>query len=161
MLNIEQAWETNWYGRSKVDTEHLVNAAAAASGGAWDVVTMNPAMICGPILFKAQNGQWIENIGKLAAGTYDGPDMNYNIIDVRDLVSGHRAAMESTVDHVNTHGGNRYIMHGTGNANEAGALPFGTAIADIISMFFPSFSVGAPKAPPDGVPPADAINDSK
>jgi nucleoside-diphosphate-sugar epimerase len=64
-------WQTNWYGRSKVDTEHLVNEAATASGGAknpWDVITMNPAMITGPILFAAQNGQWIEQIGRLAGG---------------------------------------------------------------------------------------------
>jgi len=27
-----EAWQNNWYGRSKVDTEHLVNKAAAASG---------------------------------------------------------------------------------------------------------------------------------
>ena len=44
-----KAWQNNYYGRSKVDTEHLVNAAARASGGGWDAVTMNPAMICGPI----------------------------------------------------------------------------------------------------------------
>ena len=148
-----EAWRTNWYGRSKVDTEHLINAAAAASGS-WDCVTMNPAMICGPILFAAQNGQWIENIGKLAEGSYSGEDRNYNIIDVRDLCAGHRLAMESTVDHVHTHGGNRYIMHGTGNVNTAGALRFGTEVADMISTFFPSFSVGSPETPSAGVPPS-------
>ena len=56
------------YARSKVDTERLLNQAADDSGGRWDVVTLNPAMICGPILFKAQVGQWIEQIGRLAAG---------------------------------------------------------------------------------------------
>jgi hypothetical protein len=35
------AWQRNWYGRSKVDTEHLVNAAAAASDGRWDAITMS------------------------------------------------------------------------------------------------------------------------
>ena len=66
--------ETDWasdapdaYTRSKVDTERLINAAADASDGRWDAITMNPAMICGPILFKAQVGQWIEQIGRLAA----------------------------------------------------------------------------------------------
>jgi hypothetical protein len=53
--------------------------------------------------------RWIESIGKLAEGTYEGEDRNYNIIDVRDLVSAHRLAMESTVDHLNTHGGPRYV----------------------------------------------------
>ena len=82
------AWQNNWYGRSKVDTEHLVNDAAAASGK-WDAITMNPAMITGPILFKAQNGQWIEQIGRLAGGlepTWPSKnDMYYDLIDVRDL----------------------------------------------------------------------------
>ena len=105
------AWQKNWYGRSKVDTEHLVNAAAAASGGKWDAITMNPAMITGPILFKAQNGQWIEQIGRLAGGlgpNWPSPnDMYYDLIDVRDLCSGHRLAMESPIDHLNSHGGPR------------------------------------------------------
>ena len=35
------AWQSNWYGRSKVDTENLVNAAAAASDGRWDAITMS------------------------------------------------------------------------------------------------------------------------
>ncbi|MCH2354846.1 MAG: NAD-dependent epimerase/dehydratase family protein, partial [Pseudomonadales bacterium] len=51
------------YAKSKVDTEHFINAAADASVGLWDTITMYPAMICGPILFKAQVGQWIEQIG--------------------------------------------------------------------------------------------------
>ena len=112
------AWQNNWYGRSKVDTEHLVNDAAASSGGKWDAITMNPAMITGPILFKAQNGQWIEQIGRLAGGlepTWPSKnDMYYDLIDVRDLVGAHRLAMESTVDHVNSLGGPRYVMHGSG-----------------------------------------------
>ena len=89
------------YPRSKVDTEHLINAAADASNGQWDAITMNPAMICGPVLFKAQVGQWIEQIGRLAAGQEPNwpsrYDMYYNIIDVRDLVKAHRLAAESTV----------------------------------------------------------------
>merc|ERR1712113_208529 len=75
----------NAYNKSKVDTEHMINQAADASGGKWDVVTMNPAMICGPILFRSQNGQWIEQIGRLAGGmepSWPSPfDMYYDIID--------------------------------------------------------------------------------
>ena len=70
---------------------------------------MNPAMICGPILFKAQVGQWIEQIGRLAAGLQPNwpskYDTYYDIIDVRDLVKAQRLAAESTVDHRATHGG--------------------------------------------------------
>jgi len=142
-----EVWEhpRNAYSRSKVDTEHVVNAAADDSGGRWDAITMNPAMICGPVLFKAQVGQWIEQIGRLAAGLEPSwpskYDMYYNIIDVRDLVKAHRLAAESSVDHKTTTGGNRYIMHGSGGRS---ALRFGTEIADIMRDNFPSFKIGEP-----------------
>lgn len=135
----------NAYPRSKVDTEHLVNAAADASDGQWDVVTMNPAMILGPILFKAQVGGWIEQIGRLAAGQEPSwpskYDMYYNIIDVRDLVEAHRLAAESTVDHRATEGGPRYILHGSGGRS---VVRLGTDILDIIRERFPTFKLGEP-----------------
>ncbi len=151
-----EAWQhrRNSYARSKVDTERLINRAAESSGGRRDVVTMNPAMICGPILFKAQVGQWIEQIGRLAAGlepSWPTPyDMYYNIIDVRDLVKAERLAAESEVDHRATDGGSRYILHGSGGRS---ALRFGTEVADIIREAFPSFVVGKPAAPENGGPP--------
>ena len=131
-----ERWEhpRNAYTRSKVDTEHLINAAADNSGGKWDVVTMNPAMICGPIMFKAQVGQWIEQIGRLAAGMEPNwpskYDMYYNVVDVRDLVKAHRLAAESSVDHKATHGGSRYILHGSGGRS---ALRLGTEVTEVIS----------------------------
>ena len=140
-------WQSprNSYSRSKVDTEHMINRAADSSGGRWDAITMNPAMICGPILFKAQVGQWIEQIGRLAGGlepTWPSRyDMFYNIIDVRDLVKAHRLAAESPVDHRTTHGGPRYVMHGTGGRS---AIRFGTELAGIIHEHFPSYVLGKP-----------------
>ena len=151
-----EVWQhrRNSYARSKVDTERLLNRAADDSGGRWDVVTMNPAMICGPILFKAQVGQWIEQIGRLAAGlepSWPTPyDMYYNIIDVRDLVKAERLAAESPVDHSATHGGSRYILHGSGGRS---ALRLSTEVADIIREAFPSFVVGEPAVPENGGPP--------
>ena len=128
-----------------MDTERLINASAEESGGRWDAITMNPAMICGPILFKAQVGQWIEQIGRVAGGlepTWPSKyDMYYNIIDVRDLVKAHRLAAESEIDHKSTQGGSRYIMHGSGGRS---ALRLGTQVKDIISDLFPSFKLGAP-----------------
>jgi len=135
----------NAYSRSKVDTEKLINAAADDSGGKWDIVTMNPAMICGPLLFKAQVGQWIEQIGRMAGGLEPSwpskYDMYYNIIDVRDLVKAHRLAAESSEDHKATPGGSRYILHGSGGRS---ALRFGTEVAEIIRELFPSFVLGEP-----------------
>ena len=156
----------NAYARSKVDTERFINQAADESGGKWDAITMNPAMICGPILFKAQVGQWIEQIGRLAAGLAPNwpskYDMYYNIIDVRDLVKAHRLAAESTVDHRATHGGPRYVMHGTGGHS---ALRFGTEVASIIREQFPSFKLGEPATVTSSGEPitvqANALNDCK
>ena len=142
-----EMWESprNAYARSKVETERLVNAAADASGGRWDAVTMAPAMICGPVLFKAQVGQWIEQIGRIAAGLPTAwpskYDMYYDIIDVRDLVKAERLAAESTVDHGATVGGPRYVMHGTGGRS---ALRLGTEVKAIIHEHFPAFVLGSP-----------------
>ncbi len=136
----------NAYARSKVETERLINAAADASGGRWDAVTLLPAMICGPILFKAQVGQWIEQIGRIAAGLattwLSEYDHYYNIIDVRDLVKAHRLAAESSVDHRATTGGSRYVMHGSGGRS---ALRLGTEVRAIIREHFPAFALGKPK----------------
>ena len=155
----------NAYAKSKVDTEHFINDAADASGK-WDAITMAPAMICGPILFKAQVGQWIEQIGRLAGGLAPSwpsrYDMYYNIIDVRDLVKAHRLAAESAVDHKATPGGPRYVMHGSGGRS---ALRFGTEVAAIIRAHFPSFVLGEPatvtsKGEPITVQ-ANTVNDCK
>ena len=156
-----EVWQLpqNAYARSKVDTERLLNRAAGASGGRWDVVTLNPAMICGPILFKAQVGQWIEQIGRLAAGlepSWPTPyDMYYNIIDVRDLAKAERLAAESGVDHQATNGGSRYLLHGSGGRS---ALRFGTEVADILREAFPFFVVGEAPVPEGGPPRPAAIN---
>ena len=156
----------NSYSRSKVDTERLINDAADEGDGRWDAVTMNPAMICGPILFKAQVGQWIEQIGRLAGGMQPSwpskQDMFYNIIDVRDLVKAHRLAAESTVDHAATHGGARYLMHGSGGRS---ALRLGTEVVRIIRNHFPAFEVGAPATVTDSgdpvTPDSRVVNDCR
>ena len=144
----EEVWHSprNAYARSKVDSEKLINEAAEDSDGEWDAITMNPAMICGPVLFKAQVGQWIKQLGRMAAGmepNWPTPyDMYYNIIDVRDLVKAQRLAAESDVDHANTHGGPRYLMHGTGGRS---SLRLGTEVANIIRNYFPHTRIGTPQ----------------
>ena len=163
-----EQWEhpRNSYSKSKVDTERLVNTAVENGDGAWDVVTMNPAMICGPILFKAQVGQWIEQIGRLAGGLDinwpTGNDMYYNIIDVRDLVKAHRLAAESSVDHGATHGGSRYILHGSGGRS---SLRLGTEVTEVIRACFPSFVLGTVETVSESGDPievmANQLNDCK
>lgn len=155
----------NAYAHGKVDVEHLINKASDASDS-WDAITMNPAMICGPILFKAQVGQWVEQLGRLAGGLeLNWPtkyDMNYNIIDVRDLVKGHRLAAESTTDHKASHGGARYIMHGSGGRS---VVQMSTDVRDIIRDNFPSFKTIEPATVKDNGDPINLevsiVNDSK
>ena len=158
----EARWQStrNAYARSKVDTERFINQVADESGGRWDAVTMNPAMICGPILFKAQVGQWVEALVRFAGGLDPAwpskYDMRYNIIDVRDLVKAHRLAAESAVDHKATRGGNRYILHGSGGHS---TLRLGTEVADIIHQYFPWFQLGQPTTVDDDAP--STVNDCK
>lgn len=169
----DEQWQrpANSYARSKVDTEHLINAAARDSGGRWDAVTMCPAMICGPILFKAQVGQWIEQIGRIAnnqSTTWPSPyDMYYNIIDVRDLVKAHRLAAEIDIDHAQTSGGSRYVMHGSGGRSH---LLLSEEVRGVIQDNFSAFELGLPQAIPQregapdtgGKPPVPHIvNDCK
>ena len=164
----EEDWQSprNSYARSKVDTERFLNRAAAASNGRWDVVAMNPGQVCGPILFKAQVGQWVEQIGRLAGGLEPNwptrYDMNYNFVDVRDLASAHRLAAESTTDHKATRGGSRYILHGSGGRS---VLRFSTEVVGIIRANFPSFVVGEPATVNDAGEPiavqSNTLNDCK
>ena len=164
----EERWQQprNAYARSKVDAERLINDAADASGDQWDAITMNPAMICGPILFKAQVGQWIEQLVRLAGGLDpvwpSKYDMYYNIIDVRDLVTAHRLAAESGIDHKATHGGNRYILHGTGGRS---AMRLGTELTALIHDHFPWFKLGEPATTTSEGKPVDiaanTVNDCK
>ena len=153
----------NSYARSKVDTERLINTAADASSGRWDAINMNPAMICGPILFKAQVGQWIEQIGRIAGGLEPNwpskYDMTYNFVDVRDLVKAHRLAAESSVDHRSSHGGPRYILHGTGGRS---SISLSTELREIVHGQFPSFVLGKPAELPNGRSlNTRAVNDCK
>ena len=161
----EERWKhpRNSYARSKIDTEHLINDAAEASGGRWDAVTLCPAMICGPILFKAQVGQWIEQISRLAnnqGSNWPSPyDFYYNIIDVRDLVKAHRLAAEIDIDHSQTEGGPRYVMHGSGGRS---SLLLSEEVVGIIRDNFSSFELGAPETPESGKPERPKIiNDCK
>ena len=101
-------------------------------------------MITGPMLFEAQNGQWIEQVCRIAAGLdplhkpeagQNALDQFYNFIDVRDLVKGHRLAAESSVDHKASLGGNRYLMHGGRSADGRSAFKLSTDVREILLPF--------------------------
>lgn len=142
----EKYWNSpaSAYNRGKVDTENLINKAGTDSNGQWDAVSFVSGMICGGVLFKAQLGQWTEQVGRIAAGldvNWPNPqNVCYDMIDVRDLVKAHRLAAESAVDHNNSHDGPRYLLHGTG---ERSTLSVGTEIPEIIARYFPGFKMGS------------------
>lgn len=74
--NAGDSWG-NMYCRSKVDTERMIAAAAAAAAGsaaggrddAFEAISICPANICGPLLFAAQNGQWVDAIGEMSGAS--------------------------------------------------------------------------------------------
>ena len=109
----------NAYARSKVDTEHFINDAADASDGRWDAITMTPAMICGPILFKAQVGQWIEQIGRPGRGSRTDVAVALRHVTTTSstcATSWVRIDSPPSPRSINkaSHGGPRYVMHGSG-----------------------------------------------
>ena len=88
--------------------------------------------------------------------------MYYNIIDVRDLVKAHRLAAEADIDHRQTRGGPRYVMHGSGGRS---AMRFGTEVAEVISNQFPTYTTGVPSTITSKGDPikidSNALNDCK
>ena len=142
---LEEYWNSPAasYNRGKVDTENLIYKAGSDSQGQWDAVSFLSGMICGRVLFKAQLGQWNEQIGRIAAGLeVNWPTPNnvyYDMIDVRDLVKAHRLAAESSVDHNNSHGGPRYLLHGCG---ERSTMSLREDIPEIIERYFPGYKMG-------------------
>ncbi len=163
----EETWQEPKYSyaRSKVSGEKLINQAAIDSASRWDAITMNPAMVCGPALFRAQVGQWIRQIGRLASGerpSWPSPyDMYYNTIDVRDLAIAHRLAAESPINHAETSGGPRYALQGCGGRS---SIRLGTELVDLIQRNFPNFIVGTPESNPETEQSLDdtvSINDCK
>ena len=76
----EKEWlhPKNSYARSKVDTERYIMSAAAKSTSHWDAVVMCPAQIIGPLLFTAQNGIWVEQLGRMAGGMVCNKNAKYD-----------------------------------------------------------------------------------
>lgn len=91
------------YTRSKTIAEHAAWDFVAENGGP-ELATINPAFVLGPAL-EADYGSSLEALVKLLRGDVPLlPRMGFGIVDVRDVASLHRLALEAPQA-----AGNRYI----------------------------------------------------
>jgi dihydroflavonol-4-reductase len=84
----------NPYYYSKVMGERVAWEFAATNPG-FDIVVVNPSIVIGPSLVPSVNTSSQILVG-LTDGTYQGIlDLNYPLVDVRDVATAHRLAMEN------------------------------------------------------------------
>jgi len=99
------------YSMTKVDTENYCYEEGEKSGGQFDCFGIMPWTVVGPVLCARHNIQfgWQSMVGDLMNG-FSHRDMNYNIIDVRDVAEAQLRIAES--DAVSN--GDRYnlVCHG-------------------------------------------------
>jgi nucleoside-diphosphate-sugar epimerase len=84
--------DSNSYATSKIETERMFEAAAAASGGKFDVMHCNPGDIIGPILSAHQVTGFQEDVGELMQGNPLPQHRNgrpWMTVDVRDVAIAH------------------------------------------------------------------------
>ncbi|HEY7584607.1 MAG TPA: NAD-dependent epimerase/dehydratase family protein [Acidimicrobiia bacterium] len=96
--------ESMWNDRSSVDRNPYYFSKVAAERAAWgftrgqtqfDLVVINPSVVLGPSLVQSLNTSASVLVG-LLRGQYPGIlDLDYAIVDVRDVARAHRLAMET------------------------------------------------------------------
>lgn len=105
--------ETDWsdvdrspaYAKSKTLAERAAWDFARRSG--LELVTVNPGMVVGPLLAPSV-GTSVDVLRRLLLREVPGsPKIGFSLVDVRDVASAHRLAMESPIAP-----GNRYVVAG-------------------------------------------------
>ena len=85
--------DTSAYGRSKTIAERAAWAWHKAEGGALELVTVNPALVLGPVLGSDFSAS-IEAVRKLLDGSIPAlPRFGFNLVDVRDIAALQLLAM--------------------------------------------------------------------
>jgi dihydroflavonol-4-reductase len=85
--------DTSAYERSKTLAERAAWAWHKAEGGALELVTINPAMVLGPVLGSDFSAS-LEAIKKLLDGSLPAlPRFGFSVVDVRDIAQLHLLAM--------------------------------------------------------------------
>ncbi len=89
--------DTSAYERSKTIAERAAWAWHQAEGGALELVTINPALVLGPVLGSDFSAS-LEAIKKLLDGSLPAlPRFGFNLVDVRDIAQLHLLAMTAPV----------------------------------------------------------------
>lgn len=96
------------YQKSKALAERAAWEFIGNEGGrGMELVVINPALVLGPVMHSAA-GTSLEPVRRLLAREVPGvPRLGWATVDVRDLATAHRLAMESSLA-----AGNRYICAG-------------------------------------------------
>jgi dihydroflavonol-4-reductase len=85
--------DTSAYERSKTIAERAAWAWHKAEGGALEIVTVNPALVLGPVLGSDFSAS-LEAIKKLLDGSLPAlPRFGFSLVDVRDIAQLHLLAM--------------------------------------------------------------------
>ncbi len=140
---VHQLWtlEKQPYAMGKVEAEQY--AYAFADGHDFDVVSVNPCHVLGPLLGKPHNATWQKRIGQMLSGEsgHEGrPNMLWNIIDVRDIAEAQRLAATSLV----AKNRSRYMLTAT---DESGELTV-QELVDTLRKIYPEIDVAGDYAPP-------------
>ncbi len=127
------------YAMGKVAAEQMA-FRMAAEDGRFDVISVCPTVVLGPLLSRAQGmaGSWQYILGKMLAGQPCGRGWEYlwNIVDVRDVGQAHALIVESG----NSENGARYQLTASDRAGELNAEELQTHLARL----FPHINVGGP-----------------
>jgi dihydroflavonol-4-reductase len=114
---IRRFTETDWtdtegpgvhaYAKSKTLAERAARDWMAEHGAGMEFVSVNPAVVLGPVWSKDYSAS-IEVVRQLLAGSVPGcPDLGFGVVDVRDVAALHvRALTEPGID------GERFIASG-------------------------------------------------
>jgi len=129
------------YAMAKVATERMANGIAAQDGR-FDVISVCPLVVLGPLLSRAHNlaGAWHWFLGRMLAGKPCGRGWQHlwNIVDVRDVGEAHVLIAESE----RCANGMRYQLCATDHSGELNAME----LHEHLARLFPPFCEMAPRA---------------
>jgi nucleoside-diphosphate-sugar epimerase len=127
------------YSMAKVETE-LRSYKTAEQHGGFDVITINPIAVLGPLLSPVHEGTgtWQWALGKMLEGKPCMRQWNalWNCVDVRDVAEAHVLALESE----KVKNGDRFQLSAT---NDSGIID-SLQLQAHLQKLFPNIDVGGP-----------------
>ena len=127
------------YSMAKVETEHN-SYKTANEDGRFDVITINPIAVLGPLLSPVHEGQfsWQWALGKMLEGQKCMRQWNalWNCVDVRDVAEAHVLALESQ----KVKNGDRFQLSAADNSGIIDSLQ----LQAHLQILFPEIKVGGP-----------------